>query len=110
MIFISPQKEYPRFYGDVQLDKPGWQLGDVLPEGWIEVSEVTPPSYQADETVVSEFPVETDGQWNQAWSVRKLTVEELAIKNAPKTAKAKLIELGLTEAEIRALVTGLVGA
>jgi hypothetical protein len=44
----------------------------------------------------------------QQWLVRDMTAEEIERRDAPLTAKAKLLALGLTEAEVEALVRGLV--
>lgn len=108
MIFISPLGEYPRHYGDIMLYAPGWQLGDLLPEGWHQVEETTTPTPGTDQLVVEAAPKKIQGVWTQQWTVRDLTAEELERRNAPATAKAKLIALGLTELEIAALTRGLV--
>lgn len=108
MLYISPENEYPRYYGDIQLAHKGWKLGDPLPTGWHEVTELPRPEIADDETVEEGFPVLVDGVYTQNLTARKLTSEELAIKQAPATAKAKLIALGLTEVEIEALVAGMV--
>lgn len=53
-------------------------------------------------------PVEVDGVWTQQWEVRALTAEELAVRQAPITAREKLKTIvGLTDAEIQSLVKGL---
>lgn len=106
MPYISPANEYPRYIGDVQLESPSYQEGDELPSGWKKVVEITPPETQADEKLEELFPMEIDGVWTQNWLVRPMTDEEKALRDAPKTAKAKLLELGLTEAEIFALMRG----
>lgn len=108
MIYISPNNEYPRHYGDIQLENPEWQLGDNLPDGWMEVAQVNPPEQQTNKVIYEEFPIEIDGVMTQNWQVRDMTAEEIEIANAPETAKAKLLALGLTEVEIQALVSGLV--
>jgi hypothetical protein len=102
MQFISPKNEYPRYYGDIQLEHPNWQLGDALPEGWILVEEAeTVPTPLENETVEELFPVSKNGKFFRSFKVRALTAEEIERKNAPKTAKQKLLNLGLTEEEIR---------
>lgn len=103
MQFISPRNEYPRHYGDIQIENPSWVLGDPLPQGWHEVESTKPPVAGANEVVFETQPVLVDGKYKQQWSVRDLTPEEIERINAPQTAKAKLIALGLTEAEIRAI-------
>jgi len=109
MQYISPKNEYPRYYGDIQIEHPGWGLGDELPEGWVLVENATRPDFTEDEIAYEDFPIEVDGVMQQNWKVRPLTAEEIAFRDAPKTAKAKLIALGLTEVEIQALSRGLVG-
>lgn len=109
MLLITDKDEYPRFQGDLELAFPNWHEGDDLPAGWrvVNTSEVPELDY---ETEIAEegMPVEIDGAWHQNWQVRKLTEEELARKNAPKTAKAKLAALGLTDFEIEALARGVI--
>lgn len=108
MIYISPAGEYPRHYGDIMLDAPGWKLGDELPEGWHKVEETEPPTPGTDQLVIEDAPKEIKGVWTQQWLVRDMTAEEIERRDAPQTAKAKLLELGLTEVEIEALIRGLV--
>jgi hypothetical protein len=108
MLYINPQGEYPRHYGDIMLDAPGWKLGDDLPEGWVQVAETERPAPGADQVVVEAAPKEVKGVMTQQWLVRDMTAEELERRDAPSNAKARLVELGFTEAEIEALVRGLV--
>jgi hypothetical protein len=108
MIYISPAGEYPRHYGDIMLDAPGWKLGDDLPDGWVKVEETQPPTPGTDQLVAESAPKEIKGVMTQQWLVRDMTAEEIERRDAPLTAKAKLLELGLTEAEVEALVRGLV--
>ena len=108
MIYINAEGEYPRHIGDVQLAKKGWQEGDALPTGWEAVVETERPVAGKDQVAYDSGPVEVDGVLTQGWTVRDLTNEEIARRDAPKTAKAKLAALGLTDVEISALVNGLV--
>jgi len=108
MLYINSENEYPRHIGDVQLAKPGFKDGDTLPTGWKKVEETTRPIPGKDKLSVEAFPVEVDGVMKQSWVVRKMTADELARRDAPANARAKLIELGLTEIEVNALVAGLV--
>ena len=108
-MYISPRNEFPRFYGDIQAEHQDWKLGDVLPKGWAEAVEVPAPETNGEDVfTIQEMPVEVDGVLTQQWSTRQLTDDELQIKYAPVTAKAKLIDLGLTAYEIQALTQGLV--
>jgi hypothetical protein len=90
------------------LDAPGWRLGDDLPEGWVLVAETERPEPGANQVTVEAAPKEIKGVWTQQWLVRDMTTEELERRDAPANAKARLVELGFTEAEIEALVRGLV--
>ena len=107
MLYISPLNEYPRHYGDIQLENPSWKLGDPLPDGWVEVSRTEPPAYSEGEVVEEQFPTEIDGVMTQNWVVREMTPQEEERINAPKRAKQKLLDLGLTETEIEALMMGM---
>jgi hypothetical protein len=108
MIYTNAQGEYPRHIGDVQLVKKGWSEGDALPTGWQAVVETERPTAGIDQVAYDSGPIEIDGVLSQGWTVRDLTPEELDRKNAPANAKARLVELGFTDAEISALVAGLV--
>jgi hypothetical protein len=108
MKFISPNQDYPRHIGDIQLAHPSYKAGDSLPDGWVQVVEVERPKAGKDEITVEGFPVEVDGVTTQNWIIRAMTAEEIERRDAPANAKAKLIELGLTEVEVEALVRGLV--
>lgn len=106
--YINPAGEYPRYPGDIQIAHPGWELGDALPEGWIEVQDAEPPVITEGQTWYEEFPTEVDGVYTRTFGVRDLTEEELARVKAPVTAKEKLIALGFTEDEINAIVAGII--
>jgi hypothetical protein len=107
MLYINPENEYPRHIGDVQLDQPGFQDGDVLPTGWQKVEESKRPTAEAGQVTAEGTPKKIKGVMTQQWVLRNLTQEELDRRNAPAIAKAKLIELGLTEAEVAKLVQDL---
>jgi hypothetical protein len=108
MLYTNAQGEYPRHIGDVQLVKKGWSEGDTLPTGWQAVVETERPTPGIDQLTYDSGPIDVDGVLSQGWTVRDLTAEELARRDAPANAKAKLVELGFTDAEISALVSGLV--
>lgn len=107
-VYINDLGEYPRYMGDVQLVLPEWQPGDALPAGWSEVVEVLGPSVDETQTYYEVAPIQVDGVWTQQWEVRPLTEEEIATRQAPITAREKLKTIvGLTDAEIGALIRGL---
>lgn len=105
-LFINEKNEYPRYIGDLLLINPDWEEGDDLPDGWKQVNESEVPEFGEGQTIEEGFPVEIDGEFYRNLKVRDLTDEEIAIINAPFSAKEKLISLGFTEAEIRAIATG----
>lgn len=106
MLFIGPNGEYPKFLGDVQLVNPDYQIGDDLPNGWNEVIEVDPPALNKDEVYFELAPELIDGVYTQKFATRPMTDDEIAKRDAPKTAKQKLIALGFSDYEIQSLVTG----
>jgi hypothetical protein len=108
MIYINAEGEYPRHPGDIQIVNPSWTEGDALPTGWQSVVKTDRPTAGTDQVAYDSGPVEIDGVLSQGWTIRDLTAEELDRINAPANAKARLAELGFTEAEISALVSGLV--
>lgn len=109
MLLISPENKYPRYIGDLLIENPSFVQGDKLPDGWHEVSTTDLPELGVDETFEEVFPVaDESGNFIQTFQVRPMTAEEIERRDAPKTARAKLIALGLTELEIDALTRGLV--
>lgn len=106
---MNPNSDYPRFLGDLWLEHPEYKEGEPLPEGWTKVEYSPVPEITETQKYVEIAPKKVDGVWTQQWEVQELTADELARKNAPKTAKAKLRDLGLTDDEILALSHGLVG-
>lgn len=108
MIYVSPAGEYPRHYGDIMLEAPGWKLGDDLPLGWSRVQETQPPAPGTNQLVIETAPKEIKGAMTQQWLVRDMTSEEIERRDAPLTARTKLLELGLTNIEIEALILGMV--
>ena len=108
MLFLGPDNAYPRFIGDVQVEYPNYKEGDTPPNGWFLVEETEYPEAEADKAIEEVLPVLVDGVYKQTFNIRPLTADEIEKRNAPITAKAKLTELGFTDAEIQALVRGLI--
>jgi hypothetical protein len=104
MIYINPQGEYPRHYGDIQLDNPEWQLGDKLPNGWIKVEESPRPEKNADQIAYEVYPVETDDVWYQTWEVRDLTTEEIEARKVAEVKRKIYNGEPITEQEALLLV------
>jgi hypothetical protein len=108
MMYIDPEGNFPRYYGDIMSQHPEWQLGDSLPAGWQLVADAPSPEYAEDETFEDGEPAVVDGVLTRTFIVRKLTEEELSLRQAPLTARAKLVALGFSEAEISAIARGTV--
>lgn len=99
---------YPLYPGDVLLVAPTWALGDPLPTGWHSVEPTEPPVISEAQTYYEVAPLVVDGIYTQSWGIRDLTETELESRMAPFTAREKLkTVVGLTDAEIEALVRGL---
>lgn len=107
MIYIDANGNYPRYYGDIMAENPGWNLGDALPEGWQEVADVPAPEFGEDQTFYEADPVLIDGVLTRNFIVRDLTEEELALRNAPISARQKLVDLGFSDAEIETIRRGI---
>jgi hypothetical protein len=105
MIYISPENEYPRHYGDIIIENPDWKLGDELPDGWVQVAMNEPPSAGTDQVVTEDFPIEIEGILSRNWIVRDLTAEEIEQRDARKNALQKLKDLGFSDLEIQALIS-----
>jgi hypothetical protein len=108
MFIDTVNNRYPLYPGDAMIQVEGWQIGDQLPEGWFEVLATTPPAITESELYYEQEPELIDGVYTQTWAVRELTAEEIAVRQAPFTARQKLKDtVGLTDAEIDALIRGL---
>lgn len=108
MLYISPQNEYPRHVGDIKVANPEWEPEFGLPTGWIHVQQSEPPTLVDGKVLQELFPQEIDGVWTQVWTTRDMTAEELAVRDAPVTARQRLVDLGFSEQEIQAISRGLV--
>lgn len=77
MLFYNIQtQEYPRYQGDLQL--LGWEVGNLLPENWVEV-ENNDPIYDPKTQIFTELlPELIDGRYIRKYQVRDLSAEELA--------------------------------
>lgn len=106
MLLINSKNEFPRYAGDLLLEYPDYVIGKELPTGWHLVAESEYPIAKEGEVVEELFPTLTNAGYVRTYKVRPFTEEELEIANAPKTARTKLIALGLTEIEIDALTRG----
>lgn len=103
-IYISPNNEYPRHIGDIQIENPNWQNGDALPTGWIQVVATEPPARQDGFVVYETAPEETDGVFYQKWATRELTSTEIQAQQVAAIRRKVMMNLPLTEAEALLLV------
>ena len=108
MLYVDPQGNYPRYYGDIISANPDWVLGADLPEGWQLVADAAPPVCGENEIIQDGFPEFVDGILTRTFVVRSLTAEELEARNAPRTAREKLEALGFSSAEIYAIARGII--
>jgi hypothetical protein len=108
MLYINSNNEYPRYYGDIILENPGWTLGDDIPEGWSQVIEVPIPEVEPGQIAEESEPEIINGALYQKWNIRDLTTDEFAALNAPASALAKLDAAGLTDFERKLITLGIV--
>lgn len=77
MILISPDKRFPLFLGDLQLEHPDYKKGQELPSGWFEIEMPELPLIGDTETHEYGVPYQSNGKYQCDWVVRQLTEEEL---------------------------------
>jgi len=88
--FNTVTNEYPRYQGDLEL--LGWQLGQPLPENWVEVVYTDMPEITENKKVYEILPQNIDGIWTQSWQVDDLTAEEIEQnKHVPTTKFGQFI-------------------
>jgi hypothetical protein len=76
MLFYNTKtQEYPRYVGDLQL--LGWNIGEPLPENWVEVENNSPAIDVATQTFTEELPELVDGRYVRKYQVRNFLPEEL---------------------------------
>lgn len=95
MIFIKNGSEYPLYLGDLELENPGWELGQALPEGWAVVSETAAPEAPENGVVTEIFPQLLDGVWTQSWETRVFTDQEIALLAEEEQKVRQKISFGL---------------
>jgi len=107
LFYNTITNEYPRFIGDLEL--LGYRTGDPLPEGWASVQQSEyPRDIGENKKVVELAPVLIDSTWQQRFEILDMTDEEIEQANAPRIAKQKLIDAGLSEMEIKALLNKII--
>ena len=80
-LYLNTQtNEYPRYDGDLIL--LGWNVGEPLPENWVKVAQLDPPTVENTKVAEPIFPVEINGVWKMQWKIRDSTLSELARINA----------------------------
>lgn len=108
MLFIDNEGNFPKYYGDILIQNPNWQIGDELPVGWQEVADALPPEIGEYQILLDGQPEIIEGVLTRTFLTRDMTDEEIAATQAPVTAREKLISLGFSDSEIFALSKGLV--
>lgn len=81
--------EYPRYQGDLEL--LGWQLGQPLPENWVEVVYTDMPEVTENKKVYETLPQNIDGVWTQCWQIDDMTAED--IEKANRIAPFKILNI-----------------
>lgn len=90
-------KEYPRYYGDIQLEYPDWNLGDPLPEDWAEVEPTPLPELGPTQIVEDTFAEKINGKWKQGWIVKTFSQEEFDQREKQNALNRVYFALGLPE-------------
>jgi hypothetical protein len=103
-IYISPNNEYPRHVGDIQIENPDWKMSDALPTGWTQVVATERPSVEQGFVVYETAPEEADGVFYQTWATRELTSAEIQAQEVAAIRRKVMMNLPLTEAEALLLV------
>lgn len=106
-LYNTETKEFPIFVGDAQVANPEWD-GDIEnpPAPLVWVADAAP--LQLENKVVEDAePKLVAGVWTRQYTYRDYTEDEIATINAPISARAKLVALGFSEIEIKALTLGL---
>lgn len=108
MMYIDPNGNFPRYYGDIMNENDGWQLGDALPSGWQEVADAMPPEPIENKIIVDGEPEVIDGILTRTYVYRDFTEAEINAKNAILSLRDKIDSGALSDAEIMAIKLGLV--
>ena len=103
MIYINPEGEFPRYYGDIMQRHSEWQLGDPLPEGWQEVADTDPPQPGENEIVEDGEPQLVDGVLTRTFIVRPFTDQELEARERIANLRDRLEQAGFTQSDIDAI-------
>lgn len=70
MIFVDSDGNYPRYVGDLVLEKPDWNTRKKLPEGWERVYETSKPREYLGNVAIEDTPYRAeDGKLYQKWTL-----------------------------------------
>jgi hypothetical protein len=108
MIYIDPNGNYPRHYGDIMQANPGWEVDDSLPAGWQEVAEVVFPIPTEGYNVIEGEPALVEGVLTRTYTVEPYTQEQVETKDAMSRLNDKIEAAGFTEYEMFAIRNNLV--
>lgn len=76
MLFYNIEtQEYPRYQGDLEL--LGWEVGNPLPENWVEVENNDPVYDSTTQKFIELLPEVIDGKYKRKYQVQDLSAEEL---------------------------------
>lgn len=83
--------EYPIYEGDIKLRFPNTSFTFPFspPEGFVPVTDVTPPAINHEQNLVEETPIFTDGEWKRNWTIVSATTEQIAARTAVKEKQVR---------------------
>lgn len=102
--FIDPDGNYPRHYGDIQIEHPDWKMGDQLPNGWQSVAAGVFPEIPQDHKAIEHSPALVNGVLTRQFEVVPYTADELKQLELMKIRKKVTNGETLTSAEAKLLV------
>jgi hypothetical protein len=94
--------EFPLYLGDIQLEHPSFQVGDELPEGWVEVVALPFPQLGGNEQLVGTYAELDNGIYYQRYEVSTFTADEINYRSRLDSKIAELEFAG--ESPIAAIV------
>lgn len=61
-VYVNPEGHHPLHSGDIVILHPSWAIGDVLPEGWLQVIDTPrpPDTYTFEDSLVMVEGVEVE--------------------------------------------------
>ena len=118
-MYIKIPDTYPYTLARLKADNPQVSFPESPTSALLArygVYEVQQTEIPSGDVVVEELPIEINGVWTQQWSSRSYTAEEIAAnlqnfrdtaKVTPRQARLALLQNGITDANIQAIIDGL---